>query len=63
MSWGGSGVGGLGEKIKGSRSTDWELKDSHTGVKYSTGNMVTNIVITVWCHLGAGNIGGTLCKV
>ena len=41
---------GLGERVKKVnelRSTNWQLQNSHRDVKYSTGNMVNNIVITM----------------
>ena len=40
-------VGGLGEKVKGLRSTDWWLQNSHRDIKYSIGNTAHNIVITM----------------
>ena len=42
--------GGLEEwvkKRKGLRSTNWGLCNSHGDVKYSTGSIVSNIVITM----------------
>lgn len=36
---GGQG-GGLGERVKGLRSTDWQLQNSHRDIKYRTGNIV-----------------------
>ena len=52
------------EKGKGLRSINWELQNSHRDVKYSTGNVVNNIVITM---SGARWIleisGGPVCKV
>ena len=35
------------EKGKGLRSINWELQNSHRDVKYSIGNVVNNIVITM----------------
>lgn len=32
-------------------------------VKHSTGNLVSNVVVTVWCQVGAGKSRGTFCKV
>ena len=43
----GEGVGGLGVKGEGLNSTNGQLRSSHRDVKYSTGNTVNNIVITV----------------
>lgn len=34
-------------KVKGLRSTNWLLKDSHEGVKYSVGNIANKILITM----------------
>ena len=37
------------KKVKGLRSTNWQLQNSHGGgVKYSLENTVHNIVITVY---------------
>ena len=41
-------VGGLGEKGKGLRITNWQLKNSHGHVQYSPGNIVKNMVITMY---------------
>ena len=35
------------ETVKGLRSTNWLLQNSHGNVKYSIGDTVNNIVITV----------------
>ena len=35
-------------KEKGLRSTNWLLQNSHGGVKYSIGNIVNNIPITIY---------------
>ena len=48
----------MGKKVRGLRSTNWQLQNSHGDVKYSIGNIVNSIVITVWCQVGTGNIGG-----
>ena len=42
------GVGGLVEKVKGLRSTNWQLQNSHEDVKYSIGDRVNSIVITMY---------------
>ena len=42
-----SGVEGLDEKVKGLRSINWLLQNSHRDVKYSTGNIVSNSLITL----------------
>ena len=40
---------GWAKKVKGLRSTDWYfLANSHGAVKYSIGNMLTNIVMTMY---------------
>lgn len=39
---------GLGEKVKNLRSTNWLLQKSHEDVKYSTGNTVNSIIITMY---------------
>ena len=33
--------------MKGLRSTDWQLQNSHGDVNYSVGNIVSNTVITM----------------
>lgn len=35
-------------KMKGLRSTVWQLQNSHEDVKYSIGDAVNNIVLTVY---------------
>ena len=35
------------KKVKGLRSTNWQLQKSHGDVEYSTGNRVNNTVITL----------------
>ena len=39
-------LGGWVKVVKGLRSTNWQLQNSHRDVKYSIGNIVDNIVIT-----------------
>ena len=39
------------KKVKGLRSTDWLLQNSHRDVKYSIGNIVDNIAL---CMVSAG---------
>ena len=41
----GEGVGDCVKKVKGLRSTDWSLQNSHGDAKYSIGNIVNNIVM------------------
>ena len=36
------------KSLKGLESTNWQLQNGHRDVKYSTGNIVDNIVITVY---------------
>lgn len=40
------------ERSKG-LSTNWKLQNSHWIVRYNIGNIVSNVVITVWCQVGA----------
>ena len=40
--------GEMGEEVRASRSTNWELQNSHGDVKYSIGHIVTNIEITMY---------------
>ena len=44
----GEGVWRMGEKVKALRSTKELLQNSHRDVKYSTGNIVNNILITIY---------------
>ena len=41
-------VKGLSEKVRGLRSINWLLQNSHRDVKYSTGNIVNNILVTMY---------------
>ena len=41
----GEGLGRWMKKVKGLRSTNWQLQNSHGDVKYSIGNIVSNTVI------------------
>lgn len=43
----GAGLGGE-KKVKGLRSTNWQLQNSHEDVKFSLRNIVNNIVITTY---------------
>ena len=38
---------GLGEKVKGLRNINWQLWISHRDVKFSTGNAVDDVIITM----------------
>ena len=40
-------LGGRVKKVEGLRSTHWLLQNSHGDVKYSIGNRVNNILITM----------------
>ena len=52
------------KKVKGLRSTDWPLQNSHGNVKYSIGNIINNSVITMSSARLLLDISrGTLCKV
>ena len=49
------GCGGMGEEVRGLRSTNRQLQNSHGDVKYSTGNGIAKEVIRLthgheqWC--------------
>ena len=43
----GGGLGGWVEKVKGLKSTNSLLQNSHEDVKYSIANIVNNILITM----------------
>ena len=60
----GKWVGGWVKKVKRLRSANWQLQNRHRGVKYSTGNIVNNIVITVHSTRWVLELsGGSLCKL
>lgn len=44
----GGGSGGWMKKVKGLRSTNWQLHNSHGNVNYSIGNTVNNTIITMY---------------
>ena len=46
--WEGHWGGGWVKKVKGLRRTNWQLQNSHRDGKYSIGNIVNNIVITMY---------------
>ena len=46
--WIGGGCGGIGEGMRVLRSTNQQLQNSHGDVKYSIGNTVNNILITMY---------------
>ena len=57
------GVGGLGEKGEGLRSTNWRSQNSPEDVKYSIGNIVSNIVTATYgARWVLETAGGTLGK-
>ena len=43
----GIGVWGMGEEVRGLRSTNWSLQNSHGDVQYSIRNGVANEIILV----------------
>ena len=50
--------------MKGLRSTDWQLQNGHGDVKYSIGNLVNNIIMTMYCARWIQELlGGALSKV
>ena len=54
----------MGEEVRGLRSTNWQLQNIHGDVKYSIGNIVSNIVMTVYGARWVLEISeDTLCKV
>ena len=60
----GKGVWGWLKKVKGLRSTNSQLENSHGNVKYRTVNIVNNIVITMYGASWVFEIlGESLCKV
>ena len=42
----GRGLGDSVKKAKGLRSTNWQLQNSHGDVKYSTGNIVNDTLMS-----------------
>ena len=44
----GKGLGRRVKKVKGLRSTNWLLKNSHGDIKCSIGTIVNNILITMY---------------
>ena len=60
----GKGCGDWVKKLRCLRSTNWKLQNSHEDVKYSIGNIVNNIVITVYdAEWVLEIVGGSFCKV
>ena len=52
------------KKVKELRSTNWQLQNSHTDIKYNIENIVHNIVTTMHGARWVLTISGkTLCKV
>ena len=49
----GEGTGGLGKKVRGLRSTNWWLQNSHEDVKYRIKNTDNNVVI-IMCGIRWG---------
>ena len=54
----GGELGNLVKKVKGLRSTDWQLQNSHGNVKYRIRNTVRSIVITMYGARGVLEIPG-----
>ena len=44
----GEGLEAWVKKVKGLRSTDWQLQNGHGEVTFSTGNTVNSIVVTMY---------------
>ena len=44
----GEGLGGWVKQVKGLKSTHWLLQNGHGGVKYSQGNIVNNVLTTMY---------------
>ena len=53
----GRGLGGWMKKVKGLKSTDWELQNGHGDVKYNIESTVNNILIITKCQTGPRFIG------
>ena len=53
---------GMGEKVKGLRSTNWLLQASHGDVKHSVGNIGRSVVITMYCARYYKYLGKYLVK-
>ena len=52
------------KKVKGLRSTNWQLQNSHRDVKHSIQSIVYNIIITTCGARGLLDLfGESLCKV
>ena len=56
-------AGGLGEKGEGTKKYKWQLQKSHGDGKYSTGDIVNNIITLYGARRALETSGGTLCKV
>ena len=44
----GAGLGDWVKKVTGLRSTNWQLQNSHGDMKFSIGNILNNIVISMY---------------
>ena len=55
-------LAGLGEKVKGLRSTNWQLQTSQGDAKNSAGNVVSNTVITGTVPGGHWKYQGEHCE-
>ena len=64
----GGGYGGMVEEVRGLRSTNRQLQNSHGDVKYSVGNRVAKELIhkshghEQWCEDCLRELGGTQWK-
>ena len=62
----GKGLEGWVKKVKGLRSTNWSLQNSHGEVKYNIGNTALSMsqccedCLIEWVGLGEGDKGGKL---
>ena len=60
----GGSWGGWVRKVKGLRSTNWQLQNSHGDKKYTLRHTVSNIVVTKYGARCLTDLsGGSLCKL
>lgn len=58
------GVEGRMKKVKGLRGTNWQLHSSNGDVKYCTGNIVNNTILTMYGAIWVQDLfGGPLGKL
>lgn len=48
------------EKMMGLRNTNWQLKSSHRNVKYTIGNIVNNIISTIYAARWVLDLSGEI---